>query len=100
VLRGLQRRHGRLIAYSLGNFAAVQSFSTAGTLALSGVLRVRLTRRGAVKAARLIPVRLGPTGTPAPDRSGAALRFVNELSVEDFGASAARVAASGKVRLR
>jgi Bacterial capsule synthesis protein PGA_cap len=100
VLRGLQRRHGRLIAYSLGNFAGVQNFSTAGTLALSGVLRVRLARRGSVEAARLIPVRLGPTGTPAPDRSGAALRFVDGLSTDDFGASAARVGPSGQIRLR
>jgi hypothetical protein len=100
VLRGLQRRRGRLIAYSLGNFAGVQNFSTAGTLALSGVLRVRVSRRGAVEAARLIPVRLGPTGTPARDTSGAALRFVDQLSAADFGASAARVAPSGTVRLR
>jgi hypothetical protein len=100
VLRGLQRQNGRLIAYSMGNFAGVQNFSTAGTLALSGVLRVRLTRRGSVKAARLTPVRLGPTGTPALDRSGAALRFVDRLSVDDFGASAARVAPSGKIRVR
>ena len=42
VLRGVEQYHGRLIAYSLGNFAGFKNFALGGTLSLSGILRVTL----------------------------------------------------------
>ena len=100
VLRGLERYRDRLIAYSLGNFAGVRNFSTAGHLSLSAMLTVRVSRRGRFLSGRLVPLRLSPSGTPYPDGSRAALRFVDGLAAADFGASAARIDAHGAIRQR
>ena len=68
VIRGIERFHDRLIAYSLGNFAGFHTLGTGGTTALSGILRLRIDRAGRVLAGRWISVRLAPPG-PAPARS-------------------------------
>ena len=47
VIRGLERYHGRLIAYSLGNFVGYKNFGTGGTLSLSAILSVQLRGDGA-----------------------------------------------------
>ena len=49
VLRGMQVRRGRLVAYSLGNLSGWHNFNTSGNSAYSALLRVRLgaRRRGA-----------------------------------------------------
>ena len=48
MIRGVERYRGRLIAYSLGNFAGWKNFSRSGRLALSGILTVRVARDGRV----------------------------------------------------
>jgi poly-gamma-glutamate capsule biosynthesis protein CapA/YwtB (metallophosphatase superfamily) len=95
VLRGMERYHGRLIAYSLGNFAGFRNFAMGGTLSLSGILRVTLTPEGAIDAARLIPVVLRGEGLPALDPSNASVRLVAALSGEDFGRAAVHFAPDG-----
>lgn len=98
VLRGLERYHGRLIAYSLGNFAGVGNFATEGVLALSGVLEVRLGAEGTFRGGRLRSVTLTGEGTPTPDATNAAAHLVAGLSHEDFGAGAVAVADDGRLR--
>jgi hypothetical protein len=98
VLRGLERYHDRLIAYSLGNFAGVGNFATEGVLALSGVLEVRLGADGSFRGGRLRSVTLTGEGTPAPDATNAAAHLVAGLSREDFGAGAVAVADDGTLR--
>jgi hypothetical protein len=95
VLRGVEQYHGRLIAYSLGNFAGYKNFSLGGALSLSGILRVDIDPDGSWQSARLIPVVLQGAGLPALDSTGASVRLVARLSHEDFGANAARFAANG-----
>jgi poly-gamma-glutamate capsule biosynthesis protein CapA/YwtB (metallophosphatase superfamily) len=95
VLRGVEQYHGRLIAYSLGNFAGFRNFSLGGNLSLSGILRVVLTPDGTWASARLIPVELRGAGLPALDPSNASVRLVARLSHEDFGANAAHFAPNG-----
>ena len=53
VIRGLERYHGRLIAYSLGNFAGYKNFGTGGTLSLSAILQRRAARRRRVRRRHL-----------------------------------------------
>ena len=43
VIRGVERYHGRVIAYSLGNFAGWNNFGLGGPLSESAILRVRST---------------------------------------------------------
>ena len=97
VLRGMEMYRSRLIAYSLGNFAGVHNFSTAGNLALSALLDVRIDRTGRFVNGWLHPLRMVGGGTPQPDPGRAAIQFVRDLSTSDFGAAAPRVLASGRV---
>ena len=56
VLRGMELYHGRLIAYSLGNFAGYHNFALDGVLAESAILHVRLSPHGAFLSGRLTSV--------------------------------------------
>ena len=95
VLRGMQFYRGHLIAYSLGNFAGYEDFSTSGVLDLSAILHVTLSPAGRFERARLYPVQFRGTGQPAP--GGGAIGYIARLSAEDFGRTAARVLPSGAV---
>lgn len=101
VVRGMEFYRGRLIAYSLGNLVGYGgAFQTAGDLSLSGILQVRLRGDGTFVDGRLVPLRIGSDGIPRPDRTGATIRRVQELSASDFGARAARVDRSGRISER
>jgi hypothetical protein len=91
VLRGVERRRGRLIAYSLGNFLGFHTFERGGVLSLSGILRVELDGTGALRGAHWVSIRLTGAGTPAIDPSGAGAKLVSSVSRADFGAEAMRV---------
>ena len=69
VLRGMEWYKGRLIAYSLGNFAGYKVFSLGGPLSTSGILRVTLRGDGKFEAGRLVPTHLVGR-RPACDRPG------------------------------
>ena len=95
VLRGMQFWHGRLIAYSMGNFVGYRAFGLGGLLSQSAVLQVSLTARGRFVAARLRPVRLSAVGVPSP--GGYGIAEIRALSREDFGRTAARISAAGMI---
>jgi hypothetical protein len=98
VLRGMEWYRGRLIAYSLGNFAGYHTFGVTGPLGVSGVLRVTLHEDGAWKEGELVATRLVGPGTPVRDPAEAAHGVVRKLSAADFGARAVRVSPTGKLR--
>jgi poly-gamma-glutamate capsule biosynthesis protein CapA/YwtB (metallophosphatase superfamily) len=95
VLRGLQFYKGHLIAYSLGNFAGYGNFSIHGDLAMSAILRVRLSSSGRLEQARLYPTQFAGPGRPVP--GGGAIALAASLSAADFGATAARIRPSGVI---
>ena len=97
VMRGMEAYKGRLIDYSMGNFAGYKVFGLGGVLSTSGVLRVTLDRDGSFVSARLRPTQLVGPGDPAP--GGGAISLVSGLSRSDFGAAAARIAAGGRITL-
>jgi hypothetical protein len=84
VLRGIERYRGRLIAYSLGDFAGWNTFSTAGLSALSGMLTVRVDGTGRVLGGQLLSLKLVEPDVPEPDQSGEAVALVKRLSAQDF----------------
>ena len=86
VIRGMEQYKGRLVAYSLGNFAGWKNFSRAGTLALSGLLTVRVTGDGRVLGGTWLPLRITGPGVPKVDPSQASLSLVRKLSQTDFDA--------------
>jgi Bacterial capsule synthesis protein PGA_cap len=98
VLRGMEWYHGRLIAYSMGNFLGNGTLSISGILGVSGVLQVRLHRDGSWAGGLLEPVQLVAPGVPRLDSTHAAFAAVRDLSREDFGRRALRVSRSGELR--
>ncbi len=95
VMRGMEWYKGRLIAYSLGNFAGYKVFALGGPLSTSGILRVTLRGDGKFETGRLVPTHLAGAGVPAIDPAEAAHGVVRTLSREDFGARAVRVSRDG-----
>ena len=95
VLRGMQFYRHHLIAYSLGNFASYHNFPAGRGLDMTVILHVTLSASGAFEHARLYPIQLTGQGRPVP--GGGAMSFVSRLSAQDFGASAARILASGVI---
>ncbi len=67
VLRGMEFYKGRLIAYSMGNFAGYGVFSLSGPLGVSGVLKATLRADGTWVKGRLVATRLVGEGVPALD---------------------------------
>jgi hypothetical protein len=95
VLRGMEWYRGRLIAYSLGNFAGYKVFALGGPLSLSGILRVTLRGDGSFDGGTLVPTRMVGAGVPALDPAESAHGIVRTLSQEDFGARAVRISSNG-----
>lgn len=95
VLRAIEWYHGRLIAYSLGNFLGNGTLSISGPGGVSAVLQVRLRRDGSWAGGRIVPMRLVSPGLPQPDPSKSALSVVRSLSREDVGRRAMRVSPTG-----
>jgi hypothetical protein len=97
VLRGMEFYHDRLIAYSLGNFLTYRGFNLSGPLGITGVLQLEFAADRSLRRARLIPMVQLPGQGPAPDPGRAAIDLVRELSSQDFGPTAARIAKSGEI---
>jgi poly-gamma-glutamate synthesis protein (capsule biosynthesis protein) len=80
VLRGMECYRGRLIAYSLGNFAGYGAFSTRQAAAISAVLEVRLAKDRTILGYNLTPVIFDDNRLPLPDSNRLAHYLVNDLS--------------------
>jgi poly-gamma-glutamate capsule biosynthesis protein CapA/YwtB (metallophosphatase superfamily) len=99
VLRAMQWYHGRLIAYSLGNFAGYDTLGLDGVTADSAILHIRLRANGTFAGGSVTPIRLVGAGSPEPDPARTGIALINSLSRSDLGASGVRIAASGKIEL-
>jgi hypothetical protein len=99
VIRGVQWYHGKLIAYSLGNLAGWHTFGMGGTLSESGIVTATLRGDGTIAAGHWTSLLLEDPGIPVIDAGGQSLKLVQQLSREDFGASAARFAADGTLKV-
>jgi poly-gamma-glutamate capsule biosynthesis protein CapA/YwtB (metallophosphatase superfamily) len=95
VVRGMEVYRGRLIAYSLGNFATYGTFNLTGPTALAPVLEVRLGPDGAFRGGRVHPFRQDKPGGPRPDPSGEVIHKLRALSAEDFGDAGVQVGDDG-----
>lgn len=99
VLRGAELYRGRLIAYSLGNFATYGRFDLSGPLGISVILEVSLAEDGAFAGGKLIATKQVGRGVPKLDPAGVGIRTVRELSRQDFGESAVEVDSDGTLKL-
>jgi len=95
VLRAMELYKDRLIAYSLGNFAAYRAYDFSDLEGIGVVLEAGLGPDGRFVSGRLVPTRLLAEGRPAYDRAGRALGLVRRLSRLDFPATGVTVAPDG-----
>ncbi|MEU8125665.1 CapA family protein [Micromonospora sp. DT15] len=98
VLRGMEFYKGRLIAYSLGNFAGGgNSLSNDGRLGWGGVLKVSLKPDGSWAGGSFTSTYMNSAGKPTLDPDDRGLGLVTELSRADFPKGGARLDGQGKI---
>lgn len=97
VVRGLERYKGRLIAYSLGNFATYYGISVAGIKGIAPILTTTLDGDGVFIDGEIVStVQLRPAG-PSVDPKKRALNLMRDLSAQDFGASGVQFLPDGRI---
>jgi poly-gamma-glutamate capsule biosynthesis protein CapA/YwtB (metallophosphatase superfamily) len=99
VLRGMEFYQGRLIAYSLGNFAGGgRTLSSAGVLKYGGVLHVSLTPDGEWAGGKFQSTYMNSAGLPIrDDENERGRKMVASLSAKDFGDTAAKIGTDGSI---
>jgi poly-gamma-glutamate capsule biosynthesis protein CapA/YwtB (metallophosphatase superfamily) len=100
VARAMEFYKGRLIAYSMGNFATYGLFNLRGPQGLGMVLEVELDAKGGFLSGRILPTRQEGQGIVVPDPEGGVISLVRKLSAQDFPKSAAQIAEDGTVSPR
>ncbi|MBB4737837.1 hypothetical protein BJY16_001296 [Actinoplanes octamycinicus] len=100
VVRGMEFYRGKLIAYSLGNFAGGgRTLSKDGILKYAGILRVTLTGDGKYVAGKFVSTYLNGNGLPTRDSAGEHGRdLVSSLSKADFPETGARIGDDGTIK--
>ena len=99
VLRGMEFYRGKLIAYSLGNFAGGgKALSSQGVLKYGGILRVTLRADGSYAGGEFRSTYLSSIGLPTRDKANEKGRqLVAQLSKEDLGDTAATIGDDGSI---
>ena len=99
VNRGMEWYKNHLIAYSLGDFASYNNFSTSSTMGISGILRVQLSGSGRFISGSWTSTLLEGQGQPAIDPSKQSASLVSQLSRSDFGVNGVTIASNGSLVL-
>ncbi|HEY6969365.1 MAG TPA: CapA family protein [Candidatus Angelobacter sp.] len=97
VVRGMEVYQGKLIAYSLGNFATYGPFNLSGESGLSLILEAHLGMDGTFRGGRVHPVKQEKPGGPKLDAEMRIVPILRELSSSDFGMNAVQVSDDGKL---
>lgn len=97
VLRGLELYQGRLIAYSLGNFATYGRFNLAGAAGVGAILHAELAADGAFVSGKILPTIQVDQGIPKRDPSGKAVSLIRKLSQADFPGTAPVISEAGEI---
>lgn len=98
VVRGIERYEGKLIAYSLGNFAGWHNFASSAVSDQTGVLQLTLDGAGDVVKGRWRSAVLQAPGVPVPSGDRISALLARSLSISDFGADAWPINPSGRLR--
>lgn len=84
VPRALELYNGRLIAYSLGNFATYWGINVRGANGLAPILTAELAPDGRFLGGKIVSARqIRPAG-PVPDEQHTAARVIRDLTLADF----------------
>jgi hypothetical protein len=97
VPRALEVYKGRLIAYSLGNFATYEVMNLEGPKGYAPILLVELDRKGQFLRGKIYPFVQPFPGGPQKDHQDKALRLMKDLSLQDFPATSPLFLKSGVI---
>ncbi|MCL2013058.1 MAG: CapA family protein [Cystobacterineae bacterium] len=97
VLRGMELWKGKLIAYSLGNFATYGRFGLAGPLGIGAVLEVVLDEEGNFREGQVFSTKQVDKGFVLPDAEGKAFVALRQLSALDFPHTGLGIGLDGKL---
>ncbi len=97
VVRAMEVYEGRLIAYSLGNFATYYGISVAGNKGMAPILIASLDGEGKFVDGKIhSTIQLRPAG-PSIDHRDRALNMIHDLSKKDFGTPGIQFNADGSI---
>lgn len=100
TLRGFELYKGRLIAYSLGNFAGGKGLKGDGNLGWGAVLHTTLKRDGSFVSGKFNSTYFVTNpGTPQPDPQNRGLGLVRELTKSDFPQTGPAISSDGVISL-
>jgi poly-gamma-glutamate capsule biosynthesis protein CapA/YwtB (metallophosphatase superfamily) len=100
VVRPLEIYNGRLIAYSLGNFATYYGISVEGIRGIAPILLVTLDEEGRFVTGRIeSTIQVRPAG-PAPDPANGVIKLLQSLTAAAFPAGSLHLADDGSLSLR
>ena len=100
VVRPLEIYNGRLIAYSLGNFATYYGISVEGIRGIAPILLATLDDEGKFLAGRIeSTIQIRPAG-PAPDPANGALKLLQTLTDAAFPDGALAIGDDGSLERR
>lgn len=98
TIRAMELYKGRLIAYSLGNFAGGGGLSGAGSTGWGGVLHADLASDGSFLSGKFTSTYyLSHPGVPQPDPDNRGLNLLRELTKADFPRTGAVIGVSGEI---
>lgn len=97
VLRAMEMYEGRLVAYSLGNFATYGRFNLTGNQGIGTILEVTLAKDGRFASGKLLGTRQEGEGVPVPDEANGAADLVRALTEQDFPETGVRIAQDGTI---
>lgn len=100
VVRGMEIYQGKLIAYSLGNFATYGPFNLSAENGISLILEAHLAPDGSFLSGQVYPVKQEKPGGPKLDPSMAIVPVLRTLSLEDFTSNAVVVGPRGELWLQ
>jgi hypothetical protein len=99
VVRGMEIYQGKLIAYSLGNFATYGPFNLSGENGLSLILEAHLADDGSFISGQVYPVKQEKPGGPKLDPGMSILPILRSLTQADFGRTGVSVGPRGELTL-
>ncbi len=97
VPRALELYQGRLIAYSLGNFATYRGVNIRGVNGLAPILTVVVDGEGAFVSGKVVSARQYRPYGPQLDDSHEAASLMSQLSSQDFPGGGVRIADDGTI---
>jgi poly-gamma-glutamate capsule biosynthesis protein CapA/YwtB (metallophosphatase superfamily) len=100
VLRGMEFYRGKLIAYSLGNFAGGgNTLSRQGALKYGGILHVTLRADGSYVNGRFDSTFMNSVGLPTRDDAGEhGRKLIAELTGDDLATTGATIGDDGSIK--